>query len=217
MENKNSKNSKKNNKLLSKKRKETPNKPLSINSHNKKFNIKYFDSIKIKYKINKKEEYIRLFSDNFVNKNKGKCKMIINDSYYDLIPIISLKNFGIKIIKEIFELELVAKYNCIDINEMFLNCPSLKSLPNFSEWKSVKNLNNITEKNEENKMIKNEIRLDIKVENKDLNKNIYFLCDINHRKQDNNNDAYLNTINFNNWLFELNESNTKLYINNIKK
>ncbi len=61
-----------------------------------------------------------------------------------------------------------------------------------------------------NEINKNEIKMEIKIEKKDINKEIYFL--------DNTNNIKINGIKYNHDnLKELNKLNTELYINNIKK
>ena len=57
---------------------------MNINSH---------DEISIIYDVDKKEEEINIFSEIFVDSNKDKCKMIIEDKVYELNHKFNIKNY----------------------------------------------------------------------------------------------------------------------------
>ena len=180
---------------------------FSTKTHNGKKKTLIDDEINFVYKIDDKKDYIKLFREHFVKQNKGKFKMIINKSEYDLSTIISLKDYGIKKDDKSFELILKGKFNNIDLNEIFLDCTSLiskkynyKSNPPKHKYKTNKRNN------------ANQINLIIKIDEADINKKIFFL--------DNNDYSYyINTTkitHFHDQLQELNEKNTKLFIDNQK-
>ena len=77
----------------------------------------------------------------------------------------------------------------------------------IKEIKEEKEIKEIIKK-DENLSKKNEIKLEIKINKDDINKDIYFL--------DNTNDTYNNIKHYHDNLKELNESNTELYINDKK-
>ena len=92
----------------------------------------------IRYKINPKDSLIKLFDKNFVEKNKEKCKIIIDKNQMDLIEYFEYKNN-----KEILEVDLIIKENLTDISYMFYECSSLLSIntiPNFN----TENVNNMS-------------------------------------------------------------------------
>ena len=97
----------------------------------------------------------------------------------------------LKIIKNI---ELNKEIKNIELNKEIKNIELNKVIKNNELNKEIKNI-------ELQKKIKNQINIKLKIENKDINKDIYFL--------DNSNHKHIH-------LTELNESNTELYINNIK-
>ena len=162
-----------------------------INKNKVKIDYKE-DSIKIIYSIGPNENYVRLFGDNFVKKNKTKCKMIINDKEYTINSIISFKNYGIKNSDKFFSLTLKGDSNEIDIAEMFLGCSSIKT--DITQWKSLNDEINEVNGNQN----KNEIIFKVEVHAEDIGKEVYFLDNsIYHDK-----------------LPELYDRNTKLYVNN---
>jgi len=102
--------------------------------------------IKIIYNINKKdekheeyEEDINIFGDVFVrnNKSKTKCKMIIDNKFYELTEKFNIENYNNN------KLEIILKGidKIINMSFMFAECSSLSSLPNISEW----NTNDVTD------------------------------------------------------------------------
>ena len=46
--------------------------------------MEYIDEILIRYKINKNEKEIKIFGENFVKKNKDKCKIIYEEKEYEI-------------------------------------------------------------------------------------------------------------------------------------
>ena len=115
----------------------------------------------INYKIKQGAQNFRLFGENFVEKNKENCKVIINGKESDLKTSYDLKEFDIKpgeiirvnliIINKIFDLsymfskceELISldknslkTDNATDMSFMFYKCNSLINLDGLSEWKT---------------------------------------------------------------------------------
>ena len=85
-----------------------------------------------------------------------------------------------------------------------------KEIKEIKEIKLIKKkeMKNEIDKKKENEIKKNEIKLEIKINKDEINKDIYFL---------DNTDGYFNDIgHFHDNLKELNELNTELYINDKK-
>ena len=78
----------------------------------------YLNSNKLKQKKNN-DDKIRIFGKNFVENNKDKCKIIFQNNQYKL--------------KEYLE----------DLNNMFFGCNSLISLPDISDWNTLR-VNNMS-------------------------------------------------------------------------
>ena len=84
----------------------------------------------IKYLI-REEKKIQIFGRDFVKKNKGKCKIIINNTQQELYQYLDTKNLnGIKSI----EIKLIEIKTITDMSKMFSNCIWLYSLPDISKW-----------------------------------------------------------------------------------
>ena len=84
----------------------------------------------IKY-ILKDDKKIQLFGGEFIKRNKGKCKLIINGKEEELYQYLDSKNLGnVKYI----EIKLVEKKKITDMSKMFCNCMNLYSLPDISNW-----------------------------------------------------------------------------------
>ena len=78
----------------------------------------------IKYLI-KEEKKIQIFGRDFVKKNKGKCKIIINNTEQELYQYLDTKNLND--IKSI-EIKLIEIKTISDMSKMFTNCQSLITL-----------------------------------------------------------------------------------------
>ena len=84
----------------------------------------------IKYLI-KEDKKIQIFGGEFVKKNKGKCKIIINNTEKELYQYLDTKN--LKKIK-IIEIKLIEIKTITDMSKIFSNCIYLYSLPDISKW-----------------------------------------------------------------------------------
>ena len=115
---------------------------LNINNNeiinDKKTEEKNLNIIKIIYKKNKKEK-IRIFGDEFVERNKKKCVIMVNGKQRELCTHINEDEFK----EDKFNIELIEKETITDMSYMFSNCSSLIYLPNISNW-NMKNVVNIS-------------------------------------------------------------------------
>jgi len=67
-------------------------------------------------------------NNNFVDKNKDKCKIIYNEKEYELIEYFIFDNNSIH--NDIIKIQLKIKKNITDISYMFSNCKELLSIRN---------------------------------------------------------------------------------------
>ena len=109
-------------------------KSLMIKDDNKK------NEMTIIYKNNnikgKSKQKIQLFGQKFVDKNKNKCSLLINDKKYELMEVYNLDKSEEK---KFLIIKLIEIKPTIDFSYMFYNCESLISIPDISNW----NTNNI--------------------------------------------------------------------------
>ena len=93
--------------------------------------------INIIYDINKEIGYeIKIFGYYFVNNNKNKCKMIIDNMEYEITSIYNIKNYNYNSLN----IKLMGIDKISDMSWMFCGCSSLSSLPDISKL----NTNNVT-------------------------------------------------------------------------
>ena len=97
--------------------------------------------ISIDYNNNKKneedEENIRIFGNEFVENNKNKCKMIIDNKEYKITEKYNISNYN----NNKLEIKLKGIDNVTNMSYMFEGCSSLSSLPDISKW----NIDNVTD------------------------------------------------------------------------
>jgi len=94
------------------------------------FKIERFSSIiKLVYKI-REEKNISIFSSYFVETNKNKCLMIINNKLYSLTDKCQIIDENIKTLK--IKLLLLNNKN-VNLSYMFYNCNSLKEFDLMSK------------------------------------------------------------------------------------
>ena len=98
---------------------------------------KDISEINIIYDI-KQENKIRIFGAKFVENNRNKCKMIIDNKEYEITEEYNIKNYK----NNNNKLKIILKgiNNVTDMSGMFSWCSSLSSLPDISNW----NTNNVT-------------------------------------------------------------------------
>jgi len=99
---------------------------------------KDISEINIIYDI-KKENKIRIFGAKFVENNRNKCKMIIDNKEYEIAEYFNIENYK----NNDNKLKIILKgiNNITNMSWMFFECKSLSSLPDISKW----NTNNVTD------------------------------------------------------------------------
>ena len=90
---------------------------------------KDISEINIIYDINGKN-YINIFGSKFVENNKNKCKMIIDNEEYELAEYYNVKGNNNNKLK----IKLKGFSNVTNMSYMFSDCSSLSSLPDISKW-----------------------------------------------------------------------------------
>ena len=132
-----------------------------INEFKKQYNKtrNELNELSIKYIVQEKGQYIKIFDKTFVNNNRKNCRLFINGNEIELTDYIYLNT--IKLNENILEVKLkeINKitnmsymfYNClnlisfrdlenwntsnvVDINSIFFNCTMLTHLPDISKW-----------------------------------------------------------------------------------
>ena len=101
---------------------------------NSKF-VKLTSIIKLVYEI-KTQKTITIFDPHFVNRNKSKCKMIINNKIYLLTDKYQIVDKNKKLLKVKL---LVLNNKKIDLSFMFFNCDSLKKFHIISKEENILN------------------------------------------------------------------------------
>ena len=84
----------------------------------------------IKYII-KEDKKIQIFGGDFVKRNKGKCKIMINNKEQELHQYLDASNISKE---KTIEIKLVETKTITDMSKMFSNCIWLYSLPDISKW-----------------------------------------------------------------------------------
>jgi surface protein len=121
------------------------------------------NEIELLYK-NDKQGKLKIFSKEFIDNNKNKCNLLINNKKFNLLEYCT-----IKIKEEFIQVKLIEKLKITDLSHMFENCPlysiyektiwntndaidmsymfyncfSLTQLPDISKW----NINNVRDLN----------------------------------------------------------------------
>ena len=124
-----------NNKILEKECKEIEN--IIQNNITKIEEVKKTTKFLI-YKKKSCDSEIRLFNKIFVEKNKEKCKLIINNQELDLIEF-----YNLKADEKILKVALIVFENLIDMSYMFCECTSLISLDGISDL-NTENVTNMS-------------------------------------------------------------------------
>ena len=118
-------------------------KEITPDNYKKKNNEKnlYLNEIIFKYRVNYKEDKIRLFGNLFVNNNYFNCKIVYEGIEYYLSSHLKITNYELK--KKEIIIKLKGINNIIDASEMFSDCSSLIELPDISKW-DTKNVTNMS-------------------------------------------------------------------------
>ena len=95
------------------------------------------------YNINKNNDYIRIFGEDFVKNNRNNCYLIINGKKIKLC--IDLNINEIKIENNQLKIKLIEIKHITNMSYMFWCCSSLISLQIISEWNTanVTNMRNM--------------------------------------------------------------------------
>ena len=90
-------------------------------------------------KINEKISKNKIFGEKFVENNKNKCKMIINEKEEELCSYYNIE----KIEKKVLKIKLKGINNINDMSYMFCGCESLLSIIGFDNWNTY-NINDMS-------------------------------------------------------------------------
>jgi len=93
------------------------------------------DEIILEYKIDNKEEKLRIFGDKFVENNKENCVLNVKDKEYDLSSYFDLDKFSGE---DEFIIKLKIKNIITNPSFMFKGCSSLKNIRNLTALKTDK-------------------------------------------------------------------------------
>ena len=92
--------------------------------------------INIKYKIEDNSSEIKIFGEEFVKNNKSICTIIKGKNEYELKEKFKLNDS--QKAKSIFKIKLKGIKNITSAWQMFFECSSLISVPDISEWNTIK-------------------------------------------------------------------------------
>ena len=97
------------------------------------------NKITIIYKLKTYQQELRIFGNTFVQNNKNKCKLLLNNKLQPLKGL--LKRGDIKN-KKIIKIKLIGLNKIINMSWMFRGCESLTNIPDISKWntRNVKNM-----------------------------------------------------------------------------
>lgn len=98
------------------------------------------NKINIIYKIEDSKKDVKIFSDEFVKNNKSFCKIINGGNEYDLKSEFNLNYSQKARNRNILKIKLKGIKNIASALQMFWECSSLLSLPDISEWNTIKSL-----------------------------------------------------------------------------
>ena len=100
------------------------------------------NEINLIYKVDTKKKEVRLFNNDFIEKNKNYCSMIINGIEEDLKEF---KAFPADKIIDKFQIKLKGIVNISNISSMFRWCKSLISIPDIAKWdtSNITNMNSM--------------------------------------------------------------------------
>ena len=102
----------------------------------------YFNEILIDYKINDMKE-IKIFGEEFVEKNKNNCFINIKGKEYELCSIINLNDINYYQKENILNIKLKGIDKITDMSSIFKGCSSLVSMSDIYKW-NTENITNMT-------------------------------------------------------------------------
>ena len=94
----------------------------------------YKNEINMIYKVNKLNDNLKIFGNDFVQSNKSKCKMVINGKEHELKSQISVKDT----LKDKIRVSLTNINKITDMSFIFYECPNLFSCNDISKWNTSK-------------------------------------------------------------------------------
>ena len=97
------------------------------------------NQIEIIYNIDKSEDNIKIFGEDFVKNNINNCQIVIEGKEYKLSESFNIKDYN----KDKLTILLKGINNITDMSHMFRRCNSLTSLPDISKW-NISNVNNMS-------------------------------------------------------------------------
>lgn len=90
---------------------------------------KKLNTINIEYTVKQATAKVRLFGEEFVNKNKGKCVMTLGSG-----PEQELEEFYPNPAVGNIKVKLTEKETLTDLGYMFCDCTTLTAIPDFDKW-----------------------------------------------------------------------------------
>ena len=94
----------------------------------------YKSEINIIYKVNKLQEDLKIFGEDFVKINKGRCKLIVDNKEQNLTSHISVKDY----LKDKIKIKLQDIHKITDMSYIFNECYNLYSCYDISKWKTTR-------------------------------------------------------------------------------
>ena len=101
-------------------------------------NIEENNEIALNYKVNEKDNFIKIFDSTFVNNNKKWCKINYANKEYNLSSNLNTKEINLNFYNNEIELKLTNIKKITDMSHIFDNCTSLISLPDIDLWDTSK-------------------------------------------------------------------------------
>ena len=104
-----------------------------------KMTFKSLDQIKITYDLEQRdrklegEDTVNIFGREFVEKNKDKCRLIINNQNYELQEKFNIRNYD----KNQLEVVINGLSSLDNLSYMFSNCSSLVSVPDIANINTI--------------------------------------------------------------------------------
>ena len=130
-----------------------------------------FEISKMTYKINLKENNIKIFGKNFVKRNKEKCKIVYKNNILPLKEYIPIEEIEKGKINKL-EIYLIELEDITDRSYMFHNCKLLEEISFFNESIEVNQKNDIINSKSRDNDIYSENKIgDIKDENNIIQRN----------------------------------------------
>jgi len=102
---------------------------------NKGMMNKNLNQMTIIYNVDKNENGIKIFGEDFVKNNKNNCYLIINGKQRELCDYLNMNE--IKIENNQLKIKLIENKHITNMGSIFYYCSSLISLPDISKWNTA--------------------------------------------------------------------------------